>query len=274
MKNLIDKTCLIVDAKENLGQAVGLFLAKQGTRLVLCFDKNDSIDNGYLKQLDDINAKYLVEECVFSSFENAQAMISDVRGNKEFSDLDSMFVNITPKVKKERISEFKKESLDDLINNHILKAYCATKIVADYMSENNKGVIVYRSSLNADKPTGIAPFDSMYYAAVKNLNREAALYYGNYHIRTASLEIGALGGEDKAYRNDITNFYEGYEYKIPSGYVGNSDDIGSLVAYLISDECNYINGAEIRVDGGLLFQYIEAVMNIRTHERLRREGKE
>lgn len=271
--NISDKTCLIADANEKLGKAVSLYLAKQGAKLVLCFDTKDSVDNNLLSNLDALNAKYKTIICDFSTYEESKKVVDEVKADDNYIKLDAMFYNITPDVVRHSVYDMPREMLEDLINNYILKAFAATKVIGDFLAENG-GVIVYRGSVNDDKPTGIAGFNSMYYAAIKNLNREAALYYGYFQVRTVNLEIGALDKEDEEYHNDIATFYDGYEYKIPSGYVGNGEDFGSLVSYLISDECKYINGAEIRVDGGLLFQYIEAVMTIQAHKRLQREGKE
>ena len=267
------KTCLIADANEKLGKAVGLYLAKQGAKLVLCFDRKDRIDSNLIKELDDLKATYKVAVCDFLSYESAQQLVDELKNDENFKDLNAMYYNVTPEVVRCEVNQMSRETLTDLIDNYILKAFCATKIIGDYMQDRN-GVIIYRGSVNDDKPTGIAGFNSMYYAVIKNLNREAAIYYGYYHLRTVCLELGAIDSEDKDYHNDISTFYDGYEYKVPSGYIATTDDFGSLISYLISDECRYINGAEIRVDGGLLFQYIEAVMTIATHKRLQREGKE
>lgn len=267
------KTCLIADANEKLGKVVGLYLAKQGAKLVLCFSSKNNIDDCYLKELDNIGAIYKVAICDFLSYESANRFVSELKGDDNFKDLNAMYYNVTPDVVRCELNQMSREMLSDLIDNYILKAFCATKIIGDYMQDRN-GVIVYRGSVNADKPTGIAGFNSMYYSVIKNLNREAAIYYGYYHLRTVCLEFGAIDKEDEEYHNEISTFYDGYKYKVPSGYIASTDDFGSLISYLISDECRYINGAEIRVDGGLLFQYIEAVMTIATHKRLQREGKE
>lgn len=274
MKNLTDKVCLIADASEKIGSYVSLFLAKQSAKIVLCFDEESKIDKTLISQLDALNAKYKIVINDFANFNSVQNLIDEVKNDSNFGLINAMFYNKVPPVTRIPIADMSRDVLNDFINNYVIKAYCATKVISDEMGKNNGGVIVYRGSVNDDKPTGVAAFNSMYYAMIKNLNREAAIYYGYYNVRFANLEFGAIDSEDKDYHNDISTFYDGYEYKIPSGYTGTGDDFGSLIAYLFSDECKMINGADIRVDNGLLFQYIEAVMTIATHERLKREGKE
>jgi glucose 1-dehydrogenase len=40
--------------------------------------------------------------------------------------------------------------------------------------------------------------------------------------------------------------------RIPWGRLGRPEDIGRAVAFLASDEADYITGATLRVDGGFL----------------------
>jgi 3-oxoacyl-[acyl-carrier protein] reductase len=43
-----------------------------------------------------------------------------------------------------------------------------------------------------------------------------------------------------------------YLGRIPSGRFGQADDVAELVAFLLSDSAAYINGSEIKINGGLL----------------------
>ena len=36
----------------------------------------------------------------------------------------------------------------------------------------------------------------------------------------------------------------------PAGIIGEPEDIGHLVAFLVSEKARYINAANIRIDGG------------------------
>lgn len=44
---------------------------------------------------------------------------------------------------------------------------------------------------------------------------------------------------------------------IPLGRLGQSDDIAAVVAFLASDDAQYITGSTIVVDGGLMWNYQE-----------------
>ena len=36
----------------------------------------------------------------------------------------------------------------------------------------------------------------------------------------------------------------------PAGRIGRIEEVGALVAFLASDHAGYINGADLRIDGG------------------------
>lgn len=41
------------------------------------------------------------------------------------------------------------------------------------------------------------------------------------------------------------------KFQIPSGKFGHPEDVAELAAFLASDKSSYINGAEIKITGGL-----------------------
>jgi 3-oxoacyl-[acyl-carrier protein] reductase len=67
------------------------------------------------------------------------------------------------------------------------------------------------------------------------------------YIDTTRLEkVFAAGGEDpNAMRDELVS-------QVPMRRIGTVDDVASLVALLVSPRGNYITGATIQVDGGLL----------------------
>ena len=41
-----------------------------------------------------------------------------------------------------------------------------------------------------------------------------------------------------------------YAQRNPTRHLGKPEDVGNLVAFLLSDECQYVNGQTIAIDGG------------------------
>ncbi|MGB4775257.1 MAG: SDR family oxidoreductase, partial [Daejeonella sp.] len=86
------------------------------------------------------------------------------------------------------------------------------------------------------------------YAAIKggliNLSRYMASYLGSQKIRVNVVSPGGIF--DK--QNPV--FIANYEKKVPLKRMGTPEDISPTVAFLLSDDANYITGQNIIVDGG------------------------
>ena len=90
--------------------------------------------------------------------------------------------------------------------------------------------------------------------AIRQLTRAAACEWAREGIRTNCIlplaNSPAMDGWSKARPEESASFVA----TVPQGYVGDCEaDIGRFVATLCSDECRYINGQFIGVDGGQAF---------------------
>ena len=150
--------------------------------------------------------------------------------------------------------------------DEMVRVFRCTQLLAKEMEKHGAGSIVYLGSIHDEKPFGNAAH-SMYMGGLKNLSREAAICYGAGGLHCNLIELGARGGEDETYRSAYSSFYEGYAYKIPSGYVGNAQDTARLALFLLARENRYINGAEIRMDGGLILHYLDPLANEHAYKR-------
>ncbi len=103
-----------------------------------------------------------------------------------------------------------------------------------------------------------------FYAKRSQVNYAAAKAGINGFTRTLALEVAhrgitanvvAPGLIRSPMTEGIVRYLESDSGKkiaqhIPSGFIGEPEDVGSLVAFLCSDEARYITGAVIPVDGG------------------------
>ncbi|KAH7925239.1 NAD(P)-binding protein [Leucogyrophana mollusca] len=99
--------------------------------------------------------------------------------------------------------------------------------------------------------------------AVRGLTQCAALELGRYGITVNCYAPGAIATpmlEGIKVANDNSGasdrFYDGDYYKRMAdrstvGYLGKTDDVASIVSYLVSKEAHFITGQSISVDGGV-----------------------
>jgi 3-oxoacyl-[acyl-carrier protein] reductase len=147
-----------------------------------------------------------------------------------------------------------------LIDYNAKSAFICTQAVGRRMAERHTGKIVFVSSIHAEKPTGSSFPYSASKGAVKMLTREAALRLGRSGVTVNAIEFGPVEGDDERFRSDLSLLYEHYRTKVPNAVPGTHDDLAEAVLFLASDESRFVNGADIRVDGGFLMHYLDGKM--------------
>ena len=110
------------------------------------------------------------------------------------------------------------------------------------------GAIVNVSSIHAIETDAlVAPYAAAK-AALNSLTRSAAIEGKPLGIRVNTVLHGAV---DTPMLWENPNVKSGVE-KIDKSMVGQPEDVAATIAYLASDDAAFVNGAEIRVEGGRL----------------------
>ncbi len=86
-------------------------------------------------------------------------------------------------------------------------------------------------------------------AGIVAFSKSLALEYAKKNININCVSPGFIQTEmtdkiNEEFKNNLIN-------KIPSGKLGSGEDVSNCVAFLASDEANYINGETIHVNGGM-----------------------
>ena len=139
-------------------------------------------------------------------------------------------------------------NLDDMIETNLTAVFFLCQEVASYWVENGlTGAIVNISSAEDT----IAYPDQVPYASSKggllSVTKVLALELGPFGIRVNAVSPGSVDTEmtPDIYRREAPKL-------IPIGRLGEPEEIGTCVSFLLSDDASYVTGTSIYAAGGYM----------------------
>ncbi|MBQ9327160.1 MAG: SDR family oxidoreductase [Solobacterium sp.] len=250
MGRLSGKTAVVTGASSGMGKEIVTLFAKEGANVVAVARRKERLEE-LAESLKEEEGTVLPYPGDISSKEVNEAMIDFAV--EKFGALDILVNNAGIMDGMEPIGEFSDEKLQSVFNVNVYGPFYATrKAVNTFKAQGSKGSIVHIASEGAYKSCAGVVYSASK-SAVVTLSRNTAYMYKNEGIRSNTIIAGGFATE-------ISNSMgmpnmEGYEKLKLSmatmpAKVGDPKEIANAVLFLASDEADYINGAELAVDGG------------------------
>jgi NAD(P)-dependent dehydrogenase (short-subunit alcohol dehydrogenase family) len=116
------------------------------------------------------------------------------------------------------------------------------------MIPNGEGIVVF---IGFSPRRGMADFAhaASARAAVENLAGTLALEWGKHGIRTVCVALGNIATE--ALDGYGADRVAEWEREVPLGRLGKPEEVGALIAFLVSAGGAYVTGTTVVMDGGL-----------------------
>jgi NAD(P)-dependent dehydrogenase (short-subunit alcohol dehydrogenase family) len=250
---MTDKTIIVTGAASagGLGFATARLLAREGHAVTL----TDLDGDGAAARAEELCAEGLTAAGVAQDVTDEAgwaALIESVKA--QTGRIDGLVNNAGIAVLK-WTADLDLAAWNRQINVNLTSVYLGCRAVLPAMQAQGSGSIVNLSSIAG--LVGI-PGASAYAASkagVRLYSKSLALEVAKQGIRVNSVHPGVIWTDmQKVAIEDNPEQYDVINASIPAGRMGEPDDIGNMVAFLLSDRANYITGGEFVVDGGLTAQ--------------------
>tara|TARA_X000000950_G_scaffold8188_1_gene9001 strand:- start:12823 stop:13566 length:744 start_codon:yes stop_codon:yes gene_type:complete len=198
----------------------------------------------------------------FKNLKNCKILKGDVRNlskiDKVFKDSIILKRPITGLVNNAGIrqrKEFNKISKTDLKEVFDVNFFSIFEIMKNYFNYCKKYKL-NSSIVNIGSIVGTRGFEGLCgYAsskgALKSLTQSFAVEAAPYNIRANVINPGFIKTSYfKKFKSKKQKLYSWTISRIPQKKWGDPKDVSGLIAYLLSDESNYITGETINIDGG------------------------
>jgi len=246
--NLKDKVAIVTGARRGIGEAIALKLAEGGAKVVVTDISKEDCQK-VVEKIKSLGSEGLALKLDVTKENEIKSVVEETK--EKFGKVD-ILVNNAGIFMQNNLEDMETSEINKMLDINLRGAIMCIKHVLPGMKEQKYGKIVNISSI-----AGFVGFDlsSIYCAskgALVNLTRELALDLGPYKINVNGVAPGVIATEMTKDMLSDEKIKAALLLNIPYGRIGKSEDIASAVAFLVSDESEYITGQTLVVDGGWL----------------------
>lgn len=249
----MNSIALITGGSRGLGRNMALNLAQRGKDIIITYLRNEEKAAEVVAEIEGIGQKAVALQLDVSKISTFDTFIETLKHTLQGTFGASQFhhlINNAGVGIHAAFSETTEEQFDTLMNIHLKSAFFLTQKALPILADHG-------SILNIS--TGLARFTLPGYDAyaamkggVETLTKYQAKTLGARGIRVNVLAPGAIetdfGGGAVRDNTEINKFIAS---QTALGRAGLPDDIGSVVAFLCSEDAKWINGQRIEASGGM-----------------------
>ena len=245
------KIVLITGGSRGIGASTALQCARRGMGVILTYNSNPEGAEEVVNAIEAAGGKAVAlkldvgDIASFGGFRNAVTAALQSTGARP--DFDYL-VNNAGYGLFNPIATVTEEQFDGLFNVHLKGPFFLTQALLPLMADG--GHIVNMTSATSRVATaGVAPY-AAFKGGLEVLTRYMAKEFGARGIRANSIAPGAIRTELGGGLND--EFEAMLASQTALGRVGEPDDVGGVIASLLSDDNRWINAQKIEVAGGYI----------------------
>jgi len=239
------KTALVTGSSRGLGKSIALKLAQMGANIVL----NGSSDAIFKTAEEFKSAGYniIVSKCDVRNEEDVKQMVSSAV--EAFGSID-ILVNNAGITKDKPLAMMSVQDWDDVLDINLKGAFLCIKYVSKVMIKKRTGKIVNIASVAGRYGNQGQINYSASKAGLIGMTKTVAKELASRNITCNAVTPGLI-------QSDMTDVLpeevrNNYLKNIPLGRFGTPEDVANVVAFLASEDSNYVTGQVIDIDGGLV----------------------
>jgi len=244
------KVAIVTGGGRDIGKAVSKKLAQEGAKVVINYSKNKERASETLAEIREIGGDAILVQGDVTKQSDVDKVISETI--KTYGNEIHILVNVAGGlVARKTLEEMDEEFFTNLLRLNLVSAFLVTKAVVPYMKA---GASIINFASQAGRDGGGA--GSMAYATAKGslmtFTRCLAKELGPRNIRVNAVCPGMIA----------TTFHDTFTKEevrknvasiTPLRREGLACEVANVVACLASHETSFVTGANIDINGGLVF---------------------
>jgi len=251
MKGLKNKRILITGASSGIGAGMAKVLAREGCRLVLHYNRNQSGIEQTLEAVKALGCEAEFIRCDFKQLADLNSFFDQAWSI--FNGLDGLVNNAGIVTKSTSLKDPLGEKFAETLAVNLQAPYQLSAAFANAcIQAKQPGAIVNNSSIHGQ---ATCEWFSAYAASKMGLDaitKVQAVEWGQYGIRVNGLAPGVVPVERTDKILNEPSMAEKWSERMPAGRYGTTEEMGEATAYLLSDATQWMTGSILTIDGGLI----------------------
>lgn len=242
-----EKVALVTGASSGIGRAIAVKLAAEGAKVIVNYSGNSEGAQEVVNDIIALGGSAEAVKCNVSQPEEVDSMIKAIIENHGRLDI---LVNNAGITKDTLILRMEAEDFDRVIDINLKGTFNTIKSASKYMMKQRTGKIINMASvIGITGNAGQANYAASK-AGIIALTKSAAKEFASRNIYVNAVAPGYIDTRMTDVLSDKVK--ENILSVIPLKRTGKPEDVANVVAFLASENSNYITGQVINVDGGMV----------------------
>jgi 3-oxoacyl-[acyl-carrier protein] reductase len=260
---LADKVAIVTGSSRGLGLATAAALVKEGCRVTICardeLRLNEAADQlrALPFELNDVNSprrvrgesRVLAVRADLATTAGVEAVVQQTADT--FGGVD-ILVNNVALARGAGIVDTADAEWSEAFDQTLFPAIRASRLIVPHMRRRGGGAIVMIASIFGRESGGRMTYNAVKAAEI-SLAKSMAQQLARDNIRVNSVAPGSIsfpgGTWHRRQQEDPAGMADFVRRELPFGRFGRPEEVGAVVAFLVSPRASWISGASVPVDG-------------------------
>jgi NAD(P)-dependent dehydrogenase (short-subunit alcohol dehydrogenase family) len=248
------KIALITGGSRGLGKNTALAMAKQGIDVVLTYQSKQAAAQAVVDEIAALGRKAVALQLDVAQVKTFDAFASSLKQGLQThfqAEKFDFLVNNAGTGITAPFTETTEQIFDDMVNIHLKSTFFVTQKLLPLINDGGR-IINISSGLARFTLPGYSAYAAMK-GGIEVLTRYMAKELGARQIAVNTVAPGAIEtdfGQGLVRDNKEVNAYIASQTAL--GRVGVADDIGPMIASLLSENNRWVNAQRIEASGGML----------------------